>query len=1083
MSEKLVSVIVPFYNRIPWCLEAIESVQRQTYSNWELILINDGSTEDISSISRLVRTDPRIQLIEQENRGVAAARNTGISAAKGYYIALLDSDDLWDPEKLEKQITYMEEKGYQVSHTSYTIFNSEGTVRKVNTGRMEGDVLRALIKSCPLCTPSAVFEKALADNIHPPFREEFQYGEDACFWISLAKQAKIGAVQEPLTFVRHTDTTASNSMEKVQIALMNIRSYVQSDPDLSGFQAEIRHLSKGLEEIEIEAERRKKEDLERKSRRESLEPIRSAVKEKFEGAGFYPKVSIVIPVYNGANYMRDAIDSALEQTYGNIEVVVVNDGSRDNGKTDAIARSYGSAIRYFEKANGGVATALNLGIEKMAGEYFSWLSHDDMYAPTKIEEEVQRLLLESDRTAIVAEGYQVVNSLGEYQYTVNLHDSYEADRLKSSLFLLLRGGINGCALLIHKSHFERVGLFDPALPTTQDYDLWFRMFRGQTVYYMKSSNVLSRSHEEQGSKALLSEHVKECDSLWINMMNSLTLEEKKQVSDSEYDFYLETWNFLKSVTGYQGAILHAECETFRTAIDEFERTQNDSIIKVICEISGYQEQELRNSILPLRNQKKRNSRILFYLIDRDDLGGLNRIVLQVAGLLSKQYDVIVTSISEVPSKKGYPTPAGVTEVKIPWAPWVPEHNGAYKLSYLSYLLHVDIIVNSYNCVESQLKVYEAAQHFDIHTIAWNHEFYFLPYWKSSLYDCLTCRNSSLKKADVVVWLNSFSAQVYHAFGENGIVLPNPNPFAGKERTVKELPENLLAIGRFNDSIKGLEDLLRMFRKVLDNRPDSTLSIVGSCNLNEPLPSNSKKTYGQLIEELKLPERALRLVGEVTDVEAYYQKACIHILPSKYEGFGLTILEAGTMGLPSVVYGGSGMDDIITDGVDGCIVSPGSWDALADAVLELLDNPKMRTSMSVAAQEMAARYDPEKVADMWCDMIDSVLGKSHEECIEYLSARYSYHPYEDPNMFAALVSQEYEKCISSLLNSEAFTSWQNAQKKLPAAELQWQEECERLQQSFSWRITKPLRLGKKAFVILKTEGLCSFLKKVLKKLFH
>lgn len=190
-----------------------------------------------------------------------------------------------------------------------------------------------------------------------------------------------------------------------------------------------------------------------------------------------------------------------------------------------------------------------------------------------------------------------------------------------------------------------------------------------------------------------------------------------------------------------------------------------------------------------------------------------------------------------------------------------------------------------------------------------------------------------------------------------------------------------------------------------------------------------------------------------------------------------------MGLPSVVYGGSGMDDIITDGVDGRIIPPGNWSALADAVLELLDNPKMRASMSVAVQKMVERYDPEKVADMWCEMIDSILGKSHKECLEYLSARYSYHPYEDPNMFTTLVAQEYEKCISNLLNSEAFTSWQNMKKTLPVAELQWQEECERLQQSFSWRITKPLRLGKKAFVILKTEGLYSFLKKVLKKLFH
>ena len=80
---------------------------------------------------------------------------------------------------------------------------------------------------------------------------------------------------------------------------------------------------------------------------------------------FYPLVSIVIPFYNGENFLREAIDSALAQTYKNIEVIVVNDGSRDEGKTREIALSYGDRIRYFEKQNGGCATALNHGIAQL----------------------------------------------------------------------------------------------------------------------------------------------------------------------------------------------------------------------------------------------------------------------------------------------------------------------------------------------------------------------------------------------------------------------------------------------------------------------------------------------------------------------------------------------------------------------------------------------------------------------------------------------------------------------------------------------------------------------------------------------
>ena len=98
------------------------------------------------------------------------------------------------------------------------------------------------------------------------------------------------------------------------------------------------------------------------------------------------KVQIIIPVFNGENYVKDAIESALNQTYKNIEVLVVNDGSTD--ATEKICKSYGNKIQYFYKENGGVSSALNLAISQMKGEFFSWLSHDDLYYSNKIEEQI-----------------------------------------------------------------------------------------------------------------------------------------------------------------------------------------------------------------------------------------------------------------------------------------------------------------------------------------------------------------------------------------------------------------------------------------------------------------------------------------------------------------------------------------------------------------------------------------------------------------------------------------------------------------------------------------------------------------------
>src|SRR5206468_12898184 len=108
--------------------------------------------------------------------------------------------------------------------------------------------------------------------------------------------------------------------------------------------------------------------------------------------------------FNGSNYLSQAIDSALAQTYKNIEVVVVNDGSNDGGTTEGIAHSYGERIRYFAKPNGGCSSALNRAVQVSRGSYISWLSHDDLLAPTKIERQVAFLSQQPDPSACIVYG-------------------------------------------------------------------------------------------------------------------------------------------------------------------------------------------------------------------------------------------------------------------------------------------------------------------------------------------------------------------------------------------------------------------------------------------------------------------------------------------------------------------------------------------------------------------------------------------------------------------------------------------------------------------------------------------------------
>ena len=114
MTQELLSIVTPVYNAENYILETIRMVLKQTYQNWELLLVNDASTDrSVQVIEDYLakNPDPRIHLLQQEaNNGAAAARNRGIAEARGRYLAYLDADDIWLPEKMEKELSFMEEK-------------------------------------------------------------------------------------------------------------------------------------------------------------------------------------------------------------------------------------------------------------------------------------------------------------------------------------------------------------------------------------------------------------------------------------------------------------------------------------------------------------------------------------------------------------------------------------------------------------------------------------------------------------------------------------------------------------------------------------------------------------------------------------------------------------------------------------------------------------------------------------------------------------------------------------------------------------------------------------------------------------
>lgn len=221
------------------------------------------------------------------------------------------------------------------------------------------------------------------------------------------------------------------------------------------------------------------------------------------------KVSVIIPVYNGANYLKYSIDSALNQTYENIEIIVINDGSKDDGATEKIALSYGNKIKYLYKENGGVSTALNAGIKASTGEWISWLSHDDLYSPDKIAEQI------NDFNTFYSENTNTEKTLfycyGGFIDKTGKKINKRHKRIKSgyhspgdALYSIFNNNTpGGCGFLIPKTLFNDIGYFDESLRYSQDLFMWIKAhLAGYGMYVNTKCMSFTRIHNQQASTTL-----------------------------------------------------------------------------------------------------------------------------------------------------------------------------------------------------------------------------------------------------------------------------------------------------------------------------------------------------------------------------------------------------------------------------------------------------------------------------------------------------------------------------------------------------------------------------------------------------
>jgi len=209
--NNLVSVIMPYYNKKNYFFESINSVLNQTHTNLEIIIIyDDKNKNDLEHIKSCIKNDARVKIIFNENnKGASYSRNKAISVAQGKYIAFLDCDDYWKVNKIEIQLKFMTNYGYDFSHTTYQVINHNGKV--VGTIRARERLeYNQLFRSCDVGLSSVILKRELLNDMKFP---ELKTKEDFVLWLSLAKKSVIlFGIDESLMFWRQTPNSLSSSI-------------------------------------------------------------------------------------------------------------------------------------------------------------------------------------------------------------------------------------------------------------------------------------------------------------------------------------------------------------------------------------------------------------------------------------------------------------------------------------------------------------------------------------------------------------------------------------------------------------------------------------------------------------------------------------------------------------------------------------------------------------------------------------------------------------------------------------------------------------------------------------------------------
>ncbi|MCP6757347.1 MAG: glycosyltransferase family 2 protein [Fischerella sp. CENA71] len=220
-----VSVIIPAYNAMFFLPETLESVLQQTFTDFEVLIVNDGSSDHIVEWASDI-ADSRVKLISQENQRVSAARNTGIAHAHGEYIAFLDADDLWEPTKLEKQVRCLDDKPEVGLVYTWTLLvdKENNPTGRIFASHLEGNIWDKLLVNDPIASGSSAMVRRICFDTVGLFDRDLAYAPDLDMWVRIALRYPIAVVKEPLLRYRQLPNSFSRNRQGM---MKDIRAVIE----------------------------------------------------------------------------------------------------------------------------------------------------------------------------------------------------------------------------------------------------------------------------------------------------------------------------------------------------------------------------------------------------------------------------------------------------------------------------------------------------------------------------------------------------------------------------------------------------------------------------------------------------------------------------------------------------------------------------------------------------------------------------------------------------------------------------------------------------------------------------------------